>query len=89
VSELERSFVVARELGMHARPASELVKIAGQFEADIEVGNGREWVNGRSVLSILSLAATQGTTLTVRANGGDAEAALTALGEVIERPGDS
>lgn len=74
---------------MHARPASELVKIAGQFEADIEVGNGREWVNGRSVLSILSLAATQGTTLTVRANGGDAEAALTALGEVIERPGDS
>ncbi len=86
MSALERSFVVARELGLHARPAGEFVKIAGQYASDIQVGNGREWVNGRSVLSILSLAASRGTTLTVRAEGEDAEAALGALGELIERP---
>ena len=85
MSGVKRSFVVARELGMHARPAGEFVKIAGQFEAEIEVGNGREWVSGRSVLSILSLAASKGTELTVRADGSDAEAALDALGELIER----
>ena len=82
---IERSFVVARELGLHARPAGEFVTIAGRYECEIQVGNGREWVNGRSVLSILSLAATQGSTLTIRAEGADAEAAVSELGALIER----
>ena len=77
--------MVRRELGLHARPAGEFVHAASGFECEIEVGNGREWVNGRSVLSILSLAATQGTRLTIRATGGDAEDALGALGAIIER----
>ena len=85
LSGIERSFVVARELGMHARPAGEFVNIAARYECEIQVGNGSEWVNGRSVLSILSLAATQGATLTVRAEGTDAEAAVTELGALIER----
>ena len=86
MSEVESSFVVLRELGMHARPAGEFVTIAGRYECEIQVGNGREWVNGRSVLSILSLAATRGSTLTLRAQGADAAAAVAALGALIERP---
>ncbi len=83
---IEREFVVASELGLHARPAGEFVRIASRFEAQVEVSRGTEWVSGQSVLSLLSLAAAQGTRLRVRAAGKDAVAVLCALGELIERP---
>ena len=82
---VERRFTVRSELGLHARPAGEFVIMAGRFESEISVGNGREWVDGRSVLSLLSLAASRGVELRVRAIGEDAEEAVTALGALIER----
>ena len=82
VSEAE--FVVGSELGMHARPAGRFVALASQFDCEISVAKGQEWVNGCSVLSILSLAAGQGTVLRVRAEGADAETAVTQLGALIE-----
>jgi len=82
---VERRFTVRSELGLHARPAGEFVIMAGRFESEISVGNGREWVDGRSVLSLLSLAAGRGVELRVRAIGEDAEEAVTALGALIER----
>ena len=82
---VERRFTVRSELGLHARPAGEFVIMAGRFESEISVGNGREWVDGRSVLSLLSLAAGRGVELRVRAIGDDAEEAVTALGALIER----
>ncbi len=59
--------------------------MAGRFEAEISVGDGREWVDGRSVLSLLSLAAGRGVQLVVRATGADAEQAVAALGALLER----
>jgi phosphocarrier protein len=82
---VERGFTVRSELGLHARPAGEFVIMAGRFESEISVGSGREWVDGRSVLSLLSLAAGRGVELRVRAIGPDAEEAVTALGALIER----
>ncbi|MBW1843668.1 MAG: HPr family phosphocarrier protein [Deltaproteobacteria bacterium] len=82
---VERGFTVRSELGLHARPAGEFVIMAGRFESEISVGNGREWVDGRSVLSLLSLAAGRGVELRVRAIGEDAEEAVSALGALIER----
>jgi phosphotransferase system HPr (HPr) family protein len=82
---VERAFIVRSELGLHARPAGEFVIMAGRFESEISVGNGREWVDGRSVLSLLSLAAGRGVELRIRAIGEDAEEAVTALGALIER----
>ena len=84
----QASFRVRRELGIHARPAGQFVSIAGRFDCEIEVGRDGEWVSGNSVLSILSLAATQNTVLTVRAVGLDAEAAVAQLGQLIEAPND-
>ena len=81
----EACFTVAAELGLHARPAGEFVALAGRFEAAIEVGSGEEWVDGRSILSLLSLGARQGTVLRIRAAGADASAALHALGGLLER----
>jgi len=82
---VERGFTVRSELGLHARPAGEFVVMASRFESEISVGNGREWVDGRSVLSLLSLAAGRGVELWIRATGADAEEAIAALGALIER----
>lgn len=81
---VEGEFTVGHELGLHARPAGRFVALAGRFGAEIHVGRGEEWVNGRSVLSLLSLAAGPGTRLRLRAVGVDAEAAVRALGELLE-----
>ena len=83
---IEREFVVASELGFHARPAGEFVRVASRFSAEVQVSRGGEWVSGQSVLSLLSLAAGPGTKLLVRAIGRDAEQAVTTLGDLIERP---
>lgn len=83
-STVEMQFTVRSELGLHARPAGRLASIAGRFECEVTLGRGDEWVSGSSVLSILCLAATQGTTLRVRAVGVDAEQAVMELGALIE-----
>ncbi len=82
---VEGSFIIQSELGLHARPAGDFVALAGRFESEISVGNGTEWVDGRSVLSILSLAASRGTKLWIKALGSDAAEAVAALGAVLER----
>jgi phosphocarrier protein len=87
----ERTFTVEHKLGLHARPAGRFVALASRFRAEIEVardGDAGEWVSGRSVLSLLSLAAAYGTRLRVRAAGPDAEEAVAALGQVLEEPVD-
>jgi len=81
----ESEFVVRSELGLHARPASQFVALATRFRAAIHVGRGEEWVDGRSILSLLSLAAGRGTALRIRAEGEDAAEAVAALGRLLEQ----
>jgi phosphotransferase system HPr (HPr) family protein len=85
---LQREFTVASELGLHARPAGQFVRIAGRFSAEITVSAAGEWVSARSVLSLLSLAASQGTRLKIRACGNDAAEAIDALGRLLESPSE-
>ena len=83
----ERVFTVHAELGLHARPAGMFVMIAKRFAAQIEVARAEgsdDWVDGRSILSLLSLAAGRGTRLRVRAEGSDAADAVEALGALLE-----
>ena len=82
-----RAFVVASELGLHLRPAGLFVASAGRFDAKIEVSCGDEWVDGGSILSLVSLVASQGTEVRIRATGPDAQEAVAALGEIIESMG--
>ena len=81
---VEGRFVVAAKLGLHARPASQFVALANRFDCELDVGRGEEFVDGRSILSLLSLAAGHGTTLVIRAQGPDAEEAVRALGALLE-----
>ena len=83
----ESEFVVQGELGLHARPASQFVTLAARYRSTIQVGRGDEWVDGRSILSLLSLAASRGTALRIRAEGDDAAEAVAALGRLIEQAG--
>jgi phosphocarrier protein len=85
-ASLEREFTVTSELGLHARPAGLFVQLAGRFSAEISVSADGEWVSARSVLSLLSLAASRGTRLKIRACGGDAAEAIEALGRLLENP---
>jgi phosphocarrier protein HPr len=83
----ERVFTVHAELGLHARPAGMFVMTAKRFAASIEVARAEgseDWVDGRSILSLLSLAASRGTRLRVRAEGSDAADAVEALGALLE-----
>ena len=84
-SQVEAKFTVQSELGLHARPAGRFVSMAGRFESEISVAreDDEEWVSGRSVLSILSLAASRGTILRLRADGPDAQEAVEALGALL------
>ena len=76
---------VANPLGLHIRPAYLIARLAGHFESSIEIIKDGQSVNGKSVLEILMLAATQHTLLTIVARGPDAAQAVEALTPVIEQ----
>jgi phosphotransferase system HPr (HPr) family protein len=67
---IEKRVVIKNEHGLHARPAAAFVKLAEQYESSIELAReDRQWVNGKSVLGILSLAVEPGQTLIIRIDG--------------------
>jgi phosphocarrier protein HPr len=70
--------------GFHARPAHLFVKLASQFQAQIEILKGNEVINGKNILDLLTMGAGNGTTLTLRASGPDAESAVSALAQLVE-----
>ena len=71
--------MITNKLGLHARAAAKLVHTASAFESEIYVGTEHEEVNAKSILGILTLAATKGTPLVVRADGADEQAAVEAI----------
>jgi phosphotransferase system HPr (HPr) family protein len=70
--------------GFHARPAHLFVKLATQFQCQVEILKGNEVINGKNILDLLTMGAGNGTTLTLRAIGPDAENAVCALAQLIE-----
>lgn len=82
---VEKTFVIKNRLGLHARAASEFVKLANRFDSEIFVGKWGQEVDGKSIMGILILAAGCGSEITIRAAGGDAQEAVSALGDLIER----
>ena len=81
---IERAVQVTNRNGIHARPAAEIVKVAGRFRSQITMARDDLEVNGKSIMGVMMLAAEFGATLLLRAEGADADAALSALAELIE-----
>ena len=79
----ERSVKIVNKLGIHARPAAEIVKTAARFGSSITIVRDDLEVNGKSIMGVMMLAAEQGAMIDLRAEGPDAEAALEALAAVI------
>ncbi len=74
---------ITDEVGLHARPAAEFVRVASGFAADVRVTCGERSADAKSLLSVLQLQAGTGATIVVEADGEDAEAALDALRAVL------
>jgi phosphotransferase system HPr (HPr) family protein len=80
---IEREVEIVNRLGLHARAAAKLVQTAGGFESQVSLVKDGEEVDAKSILGILLLAASQGTTVTVRCEGRDEEAAMRAVTDLI------
>jgi phosphocarrier protein len=85
---LVRFLTILNQRGLHARAAAKFVKLADQFSADITVIKGDTAVSGRSIMGLMMLAAAPGTEIEVRAKGADADAALAAITDLVERKFD-
>jgi phosphotransferase system HPr (HPr) family protein len=78
-----RQVTVVNPQGLHARPAHAVVTLASRFRSDIELVRDGEIADAKSILAILTLAAAQGSQLTLRARGEDAGEALEALTDLF------
>ena len=86
---MERVVRVVPEAGLHARPASQFVETANEYDAETQVGpadDGADLVDARSMLAVTSLGVGHGEEVRLVAEGGDAEAALDALEAVLSTP---
>jgi len=81
--EISRDVEIINKLGMHARAAAKFVKLASQFDSNIELGTDAQRVNGKSIMGVLMLAAARGTRMTIYADGDDAQQSADALAELI------
>jgi phosphotransferase system HPr (HPr) family protein len=75
---------ITHSVGLHARPAAVFVQTAKRFTSTISVRVGERQANAKSMVQVLTLAAKQGSELTIHAEGDDADQALQALKELIE-----
>ena len=86
----ERDAVIVNPLGLHARPAAQLVRLASGFASDVRIAKDGMEVNGKSIMGVMMLAAECGSAIRIRADGEDAERAVDALcGLVAQGFGES
>ena len=74
---------IANKLGLHARASAKLTQLASGFTAEIWLTRNGRRVNAKSIMGVMMLAAGKGASVTVEAEGADAEAALAAVARLI------
>jgi len=83
VPVVETSVIITNQVGLHARPARLLVQTAAQFRSQIQLRHGEKTANAKSILGVLTLGAVLGDTITLHAEGEDAEEALKILADLV------
>jgi len=81
---ITRDVTIINKLGLHARPAAQLVKAASKFKAEILFKKGNLEVNGKSIMGVMMLAAELGSIITITAKGPDEEKAVAEIVKVFE-----
>lgn len=72
---IEKTVTIINKAGMHTRPASNIVKIASKFRSDFFIIKNNYSINGKSIIGVMTLAAEQGSKLTLRFDGEDEQKA--------------
>ena len=80
---LDRTVTIRNKLGLHARAAVKLVNLSNRFSSSMKIVKDGDEIDGKSILGILTLAATPGTSIRLLVSGRDEEAAMAALVELI------
>jgi phosphocarrier protein len=80
---VERTFEIVNALGLHARAAALLVQTAQKYRSQVEITKDDLAVNGKSIMGVLMLAASKGSSILVRTEGEDADAAMEDIGVLI------
>ena len=84
MATIEQEAKIVNKYGLHARPAMQLVELANKYNSKVDVSNGSLTVDAKSIMSVMRLAATKGTTLKIVADGSDAPEAVARLVELIQ-----
>ena len=82
-ARISKTVTVVNPEGVHMRPAYMFADMANQYSSDIEVTKDGQSVDGKSIMGIMMLAASEGSELTIGAHGDDAEQALVSLSELV------
>lgn len=85
---IEDKITISNKAGLHARAAAKLVEVVNQFESQFEIGSDEKMVDGKSILSIMLLAASPGTVLDIKLTGSDELEAFTAINTLVENKFD-
>ncbi len=80
-----KTLEIKNRLGLHARAAARLVQMVNRFSSEVKISKDGQLVDGRSIMGVLTLAATQGSKINVEAKGVDAQEALRAIERLIEK----
>jgi phosphocarrier protein HPr len=83
--KLEKEIMIINRLGLHARPAAMFVRIASRYRSEVWVEKEGEQINGKSIMGLMMLAAGQGSKLTIRCEGADADKVMEELEELIQK----
>jgi phosphocarrier protein HPr len=83
--KLEKEITIINRLGLHARPAAMFVRIASRYRSEVWVEKEGEQINGKSIMGLMMLAAGQGSKLTIRCEGADADKVMEELEELIRK----
>ncbi len=76
--------IISNKRGLHARAAARFAALANEYCCQVQVRSTGDWVNGKSVMSLMLLAASMGTSIEIRTEGEDADTALRAICSLIE-----
>ncbi|HEY1267622.1 MAG TPA: HPr family phosphocarrier protein [Candidatus Binatia bacterium] len=84
MDSVSKNLEIKNKLGLHARAAALLVQTINKFDAEVMIAKDGQTVDGRSIMGVLTLAATQGSTIQVEARGREAENVLAAVEKLID-----
>lgn len=85
MDKLAKKLAIKNKLGLHARAAALLVQTVNRFDAEVTISKDGQSVDGRSIMGVLTLAATRGSEIEVEAKGKQAEEAIHAVEKLVDK----